>query len=100
METHHHDCEWSLMNAVDVVKFNARIVHHYRARRPADPKYDHDFTEDEMKAWIDHDQDNLWVLCDKHHRGRLVGIHDVTGPIFGPQDLLLDSFIYTPADKP
>lgn len=98
METHHHTIEWALQNAIDVTKFNERIVAYHRAKNPYEPKYDHDFTEDEMKAWIDHDPDNLWILCDVHHRHSLVGIHSVTWPIFSPQDLIKDDFQYTPKE--
>jgi hypothetical protein len=100
LETHHHMVEWALSNAIDVEKFNARIVRMLHARNPSDPKYRDPsdphrarrFTRDEMIAWIDHDPDNLWVLCDVHHRHKDVGIHMVTGPIWGAQDLLLQQY--------
>jgi len=99
METHHHYVEWALQEAIDLDKFNERIVHHYRVRNPHNPKYDHDFTRNEIRDWVDHDPDNLWVLCDVHHRHSLVGIHSITGPIWGPQDLVSDRYTYTPGDK-
>lgn len=54
--------------------------------------YDHDFTQQEMLDWIDHGRDNLWVLCDVHHRHKYVGIHAITYPIWGPQDILKAGF--------
>lgn len=96
METHHHVIEWSLINAIDLAKFNARIVAKHRHSQPE--KYAHDFTQSEMEAWIDHDPDNLWVLCDVHHRHSMVGIHSITYPIWGPQDLLIDGYEYTPPE--
>jgi hypothetical protein len=96
METHHHVIEWALMNAIDLQKFNERIVALHRAQDPNSPKYNHDFTEQEMKDWVDHDPDNLWVVCDVHHRHELVGIHSITYPIWGPQDLIRPDYVYTP----
>lgn len=100
LETHHHMVEWALSNAIDVEKFNVRIVRMLHARNVRDPKYQDPanpaharrFTRQEMIDWIDHDPDNLWVLCDVHHRHRDVGIHMVTGPIWGAQDLLLQQY--------
>jgi hypothetical protein len=100
LETHHHMVEWALSNAIDVEKFNVRIVRMLHARNHRDPKYQDPsnpanarrFTRQEMIDWIDHDPDNLWVLCDVHHRHRDVGIHMVTGPIWGAQDLLLQQY--------
>jgi hypothetical protein len=93
METHHHVIEWALQNAIDLGKFNARIVGSHR--KYGDPKYDHDFTQQEMLDWIDHDPDNLWVLCDVHHRHSLLGIHAVTYPIWGCQDLIREGYQLT-----
>lgn len=100
IETHHHVVEWALTNYIDLAKFNERIVAHFRATQPHDAKYDHDFTQQEMVDWIDHDPANLWVVCDVHHRHSLVGIHAVTFPIWAPQDLLLDGIEYTPPSTP
>jgi hypothetical protein len=33
------------------------------------------------------------VLCDVHHRARFFGIHQITGPVWGPQHILRDEFI-------
>jgi hypothetical protein len=102
METHHKTVEWSLINAIDLDKFNQRIVLRFRHYSPHDPKYDQDFTQEQMEDWIDHDEDNIWVLCDVHHRHKWVGIHSVTGPIWGPQDLIKPGYRYTPfgSDEP
>lgn len=96
IETHHHIIEYSLANAIDLNKFNERIVARLRVGQPE--KYAKDFTEQQMLDWIDHDPDNLWVLCDVHHRHLEVGIHSVTYPIWGPQDLIKDGFEYTPTE--
>ncbi len=98
IETHHKEIEWALQNAIDLNKFNQRIVAFHRGIDPENPKYIRDFTQQEMLDWIDHDIDNLRVLCDKHHRALLVGVHSVTGPIWGPQDLMLDDYQYTPKE--
>lgn len=97
METHHHIVEWALANALDLKKFNERVVKHMRYRPHHDPIYDKDFTRDQMLEWVDHHPDNLWVLCDVHHRGALFGIHEITFPIWGPQDLVRDDFEYIPS---
>jgi hypothetical protein len=47
---------------------------------------------EEVKAWIDHDEDTLWVLCDVHHRAKYFGIHEITHPIWIPVYLLRDDF--------
>jgi hypothetical protein len=50
------------------------------------------FTAQEMRDWVDYSEDNLWVLCDVHHRAKFLGIHEITYPIWCPMDLLLDDF--------
>ena len=99
METHHHIIEWALANAIDLDKFNQRVVGQLRAKRHHDPVYDKDFTQTQLLEWIDHHQDNLWVLCNVHHRQALLGIHEITFPIWGPQDLVRDDFVYIPSKK-
>lgn len=99
METHHHVIEWALANAIDTKKFNDRVVAGLRRRHGGEQKYGHDFTDEEVKAWIDRDRDNLWVLCDVHHRHKWLGIHAISGPIWGPQDLLKAEFEETVAKK-
>jgi hypothetical protein len=105
LETHHHVIEWALANAIDPAKFNQRIVPGLRRmaqRRAQDPAYaaksplykEFDAAYqgvmdlDTIKQWIDHAADNLWVLCDIHHRHKYVGIHAITYPIWGPQDVV------------
>jgi len=93
METHHHVIEWALADAIDVKKFNAIILPHLKHLRPDKPEYKKAaFTQDDMIAWVDHSEDNLWVLCDIHHRARYLGIHEITYPIWCPMDLLRDDF--------
>ena len=105
IETHHRTIEWALANAIDPAKFNAHIrpglLHAAQARAAAagygqtpavyrafDAKYAADMSADDIHAWIDHGADNLWVLCDVHHRHKFVGIHAITYPIWGPQDVV------------
>ena len=93
METHHHIIEWALANAVDPEKFNNTILPHLKARHPANPDYQKDaFTQEDVRNWVDHSEDNLWVLCDVHHRAQYFGIHEITYPIWSPADLLIDDF--------
>lgn len=92
METHHHVIEWALANAIDVDKFNKIILPSLRHKHPDKPEYQKDFTQDDVKNWVDHSEDNLWVLCDVHHRAVYLGIHAITFPIWGPQDLLRGDF--------
>ncbi len=105
METHHHTIEWALANAIDPAKFNQHIrpgLLHAAQRRMSEPDYAKtpaeyrefdtvyaaDMTADQIHGWIDHGADNLWVLCDVHHRHKFVGIHAITFPIWGPQDVV------------
>ena len=50
-------------------------------------------TQKQILDWVDHDEDNLWVLCDVHHRHVFVGIHAITFPIWGPQDLVNEELL-------
>lgn len=92
METHHHVIEWALANAIDVNKFNDILRPHLQYKHKDKPEYAKDFTEEDVKNWVDHSPDNLWVLCDVHHRAKYFGIHEITDPIWGPQDILRDDF--------
>jgi hypothetical protein len=92
METHHHIIEWALDNAVSVEKFNSALLPNLRHRHPGNPQYEKEFTQEDIRNWVDHSQDNLWVLCDVHHRAKYFGIHEITDPIWGPQGLLRDDF--------
>ena len=105
METHHHTIEWALANAIDADKFNQHILPGLRrtaSQRPAglatvytefDTAYANPMTLDQIKQWVDHGADNLWVLCDVHHRHKFVGIHAITYPIWGPQDVVEQGLI-------
>lgn len=92
METHHHVVEWALANAIDVGKFNKVLRLNLTHRHPQEPMYARDMTDAEVKGWVDHSPDNLWVLCDVHHRSKYFGIHEITFPIWGPMDLLKPDF--------
>ena len=92
METHHHVVEWALANAIDVGKFNKVLRPSLTHRHPQEPMYARDMTDAEVKGWVDHSPDNLWVLCDVHHRSKYFGIHEITFPIWGPMDLLKPDF--------
>jgi hypothetical protein len=92
METHHRLIEWALSEAIDLDRFNTRFVARRRALEPSNAKYAKDFDQAGMLAWIDHDPDNLWVLCDVHHRAPFMGIHAITRPHWDPQDLVFPKF--------
>ncbi|HXC54476.1 MAG TPA: hypothetical protein VNU97_04215 [Rhizomicrobium sp.] len=93
METHHHIIEWALANAIDAAKFNKIILPHLKTRHPQNPDYAKAaFNDDDVRAWVDHSEDNLWVLCDVHHRAGYLGIHEITYPIWCPVDLLRSDF--------
>jgi hypothetical protein len=62
-------------------------------RHPNDPQYQNAFSQQQMLDWVDHSADNLWVLCDIHHRHVYLGIHAITDPIWGPVDLVRDEFL-------
>jgi len=93
METHHHIIEWALANAIDAAKFNKIILPHLKQRHPQNPDYAKAaFSEEDVANWVDHSEDNLWVLCDVHHRAGYLGIHEITYPIWCPMDLLRSDF--------
>lgn len=92
METHHHIIEWALQNAVDVAKFNKVLRPHLAHRHPQVKEYKADFTQEQVRNWVDHSEHNLWVLCDVHHRAQYLGIHEITYPIWSPMNLLRDDF--------
>ncbi|HXI87325.1 MAG TPA: hypothetical protein VNH64_07690 [Parvularculaceae bacterium] len=93
METHHHIIEWALANAIDADKFNKVLLPHLKVRHPQNPAYKKDaFTDADVSAWVDHSEDNLWVLCDVHHRAKYLGIHEISYPIWCPMDLLRPDF--------
>jgi hypothetical protein len=92
METHHHVIEWSLANAVDAAKFNKILLPNLAHKHPDKPEYQKPFADEDVRNWVDHSSDNLWVLCDVHHRAVYFGIHEITYPIWCPMDLLRDDF--------
>jgi hypothetical protein len=91
METHHHVIEWALANAIDPAKFN-KILRPSLSHRHSDPMYQREMTPKEVKGWVDHSPDNLWVLCDVHHRAKYFGIHEISYPIWCPMNLLHPEF--------
>jgi hypothetical protein len=91
LETHHHVIEWALANAIDTDKFNKLVFPHLRSRHS--DRYTKPLTAQEVKDWVDHSEDNLWVLCDVHHRAPHFGIHEITDPLWGPQDIFNDAFL-------
>jgi hypothetical protein len=93
METHHHVIEWALANAIDPAKFNAGIRPNLAHRHPENAMYQRTMTKQEVADWVDHSEDNLWVLCDVHHRAKYFGIHEISYPIWCPQDLLSDAIL-------
>lgn len=67
METHHWWVEWALVNSVDP----AKILAQFPAMGTAD--------DDHLRAWLDSEL-NMLVLCAKHHRAGLYGVHMITYP--------------------
>jgi hypothetical protein len=93
METHHHIVEWALANAIDPGLFNRALLPNLKEKHPGKSEYDKpEFTEQDVRDWVDHSPDNLWVLCDVHHRHKWVGIHQLSYPMWAPQDLLKQTF--------
>jgi hypothetical protein len=92
IETHHHIIEWALQEAIDTDKFNKVLLPHLAHRHPQRPEYRTPFTPEQVRAWVDHSEDNLWVLCDVHHRAKYLGIHEITYPIWSPMNMLRDDF--------
>jgi hypothetical protein len=92
METHHHVIEWALANAIDTDKFNRILLPNLAQRHKSNPEYQQPFTQQQIRDWVDHSEDNLWVLCDVHHRAEYFGIHEITFPIWGPMNLLRSDF--------
>ncbi|WP_018605845.1 hypothetical protein [Uliginosibacterium gangwonense] len=94
LETHHHVIEWALAEAIDVDKFNQRLLPHLAHRHPKDPVWAYETLFDKQKIldWVDHSEHNLWVLCDVHHRAKYAGIHEITYPTWAPMDLFRPDF--------
>lgn len=94
-ETHHAKIEWALANAIDLTKFNKRVRPGMLAHTGDQETFGHDFTQQELLDFVDHSPYNLWVLCDICHRHKGMGIHALTGPIWGVRDLLIDGYNLT-----
>lgn len=92
METHHHIIEWALANAIDVGHFNNALRPNLAHRHKDEPMYQTEMTAGQIHDWVDHSPHNLWVLCDVHHRHKFLGIHEISYPIWCPQDLLRPDF--------
>ncbi len=92
METHHHIIEWALANAIDTDRFNNSLRPNLAHAHKDEPMYQRAMTAKEIHDWVDHSPHNLWVLCDVHHRHKFLGIHEITYPIWCPQDLLRPDF--------
>jgi hypothetical protein len=92
METHHHVVEWALANAVDAGKFNRILRPNLAHKHPDNPMYQSNMSQQQIHDWVDHNSDNLWVLCDVHHRAKYFGIHEITYPIWCPMDMLERDF--------
>ena len=99
LETHHHIVEWSLANAIDPTKFNNTVRIHLMNEHQDNPLYKNEMSEQDILDWIDHGADNLWVLCDVHHRHKYFGIHHVTYPNWAPQNLYTKEFLQEVEDK-
>lgn len=94
LETHHHIIEWALANAIDPERFNRALLPNLKEKHKGNPLYEKaTFSEQDVHDWVDHSPDNLWVLCDVHHRHKWVGIHHISYPMWAPQDLLKSAFI-------
>ena len=57
-------------------------------RHPNVQMYQRDASLEEIKGWVHHSKDNLWVLCDVR-----VGIHEISYPMWIPQDLTTDGYV-------
>jgi hypothetical protein len=91
LETHHHVIEWALASAIDPEKFYHSILPSLQQQHGT-AKYSGPLSARQIADWIDHDEDNLWVLCDVHHRpGSSESM--ITCPIWGPHHILKDEFI-------
>ncbi len=93
MEAHHHIVEWSLANAIDIDKFNNTMRIHLMNKHKDTPLYQKKMSQQDILDWVDHSPDNLWILCDVHHRHSYFGIHHITYPNWAPQNLFTEEFL-------
>ena len=63
LEGHHYNFEWALANSIDLKKVQTKL----------DPN------ATDIPTFLD-SKENLMILCAKHHRSNLFGIHMVTMP--------------------
>lgn len=77
LEGHHYNVEWSLVGSLDLAKVQ---------------KYFPDVTD--LTTFLD-SEENLIILCAKHHRSPLYGVHMVTMPAWVVQRLQLDGWDLT-----
>jgi len=94
MQLHHCWIEWALADAIDLTKFNQRIVQRFRTQ--GTPGYERDFTREQMLDWIDHGRENLLPLCDVDHIHRETGIHEIDFPSWIGGLCVRDDFHYEP----
>jgi hypothetical protein len=74
MEGHHYNVEWSLINSLDLAKVQ---------------RYFPDVTS--LEEFLD-SKENLILLCPKHHRSPLYGVHMVSMPAWVAQRLQKDGW--------
>jgi len=85
METHHQHVEWALVNAIDPDKIIVDF-----------PEMG-DSTDANLRKWLD-SEGNMLVLCEAHHRHQLVGIHEITYPIWQAQRWEFDNVNFVGGD--
>ena len=78
-ETHHAIIEWAVANAIDPSKLIADFPAMGEATDPA------------LREFID-SEGGLLVLCPRHHRGGLYGIHSITYPAWVCQKYLRNGY--------
>lgn len=86
LETHHLWVEWSLINATDPEKL--------------DEFFGEQLDAEGWSQFLDHDERNLLVLCDVHHRHKEAGIHELTYPIWVAQKFVANPDTILPPIPP
>lgn len=71
METHHSELEWAAERAFEGDAEMLEAITRDHAAIMNDPAT--------LRQWLD-SEDNMLVLCAKHHRGSRTGIHSITYP--------------------
>lgn len=95
MQTHHKIIEDSLINAVDLDKFNSILLHYLAWRYPRQVMYKTPFTQEQMTEWAHGNEANLQVLCSVHHNHELTGIHNMSHPAWIIQNLIFEDYDLT-----